>query len=422
MIRMEKSQVDLFKERQKRIEDTVQMKIADRVPTIMDFGILTAKYGGIPLQEIYYDQDKWAGALKRVVLDFQPDMFHCTVPVSGDAWEAIDTKLYKWPGHGGPSDHIHQFVEGEYMKADEYDAFLQDRADFVIRTYLPRVCGAAAPFAQFPYLGDFMGIGAAGGAITAFARPEVVTSCLKIHEAAVEIQKRVDSTMAFVKEMNGLGYPSMYNRAAAQAPFDYFADNLRGMRGAMLDMYRQPDKLLEAMAKVQPVIIKRAVSAMEKSKQSGNAMLFIGPHKGAEGFMSVKQFGKFYWPGMKAVILALIEAGITPYMFWEGDYTTSRLEFLAELPKGKVINRFDRGDIFKAKEVIGDRQCIAGGVLPALLQTGSVQDVKDHCKKLIDVVGKNGGFIMSTSCAMDEAKPENVKAMIDFTREYGVYR
>ena len=53
---------------------------------------------------------------------------------------------------------------------------------------------------------------------------------------------------------------------------------------------------------------------------------------------------------------------------------------------------------------------------------GTVQDVKDYCKKLIDVVGKGGGFILAPRSSTDEVKPENLKAMIDFTHEYGVYR
>ena len=39
----------------------------------------------------------------------------------------------------------------------------------------------------------------------------------------------------------------------------------------------------------------------------------------------------------------------------------------------------------------------------------------------LDVAGKGGGFIMSHSCQMDDLRPENLKAMIDFTKEYGVY-
>jgi len=55
------------------------------------------------------------------------------------------------------------------------------------------------------------------------------------------------------------------------------------------------------------------------------------------------------------------------------------------------------------------------------LQVGTPQEVKDYCRKLIDIVGKGGGFILSPRSFIDEAKPENLRAMIDFTKEYGVY-
>jgi hypothetical protein len=48
--------------------------------------------------------------------------------------------------------------------------------------------------------------------------------------------------------------------------------------------------------------------------------------------------------------------------------------------------------------------------------------VKAYCKKLIDTCGKDGGYIMDTSALLDEAKPENVKAMFEFTKDYGIYR
>jgi hypothetical protein len=55
------------------------------------------------------------------------------------------------------------------------------------------------------------------------------------------------------------------------------------------------------------------------------------------------------------------------------------------------------------------------------LQTGTVQEVKDYCKMLIDRVGKGGGFILSPRSSTDEVNPANLKAMIDFTLEYGRY-
>jgi uroporphyrinogen-III decarboxylase len=117
----------------------------------------------------------------------------------------------------------------------------------------------------------------------------------------------------------------------------------------------------------------------------------------------------------------LISRGGTPCVFLEGNFA-SKLEYLLDFPKGKMLIRLDTTDIQRAKDVLKGHLCIQGNVPSSLLQTGSVQDVKNYCKNLIDTVGKDGGFILSPRSSTDEVKPENLKAMIDFTREYGVYR
>jgi hypothetical protein len=106
------------------------------------------------------------------------------------------------------------------------------------------------------------------------------------------------------------------------------------------------------------------------------------------------------------VILALVDEGLVPCFFLEGD-CSSRLEHLLELPKGKVLVRIDKTDIFRAKDVLKDHLCIEGNVPSSLLQTGTPEEVKDYCKKLIDVVGKGGGFILSPRSSTDEVKPAN---------------
>ena len=94
---------------------------------------------------------------------------------------------------------------------------------------------------------------------------------------------------------------------------------------------------------------------------------------------------------------------------------------LAELPKGKVLGFFDSTDIYKAKEMLGNNMCISGMMPVSLLQIGTTQMIKDYAKKLIDVVGKEGGFIMGPGSTMEECDPERVKIWVKFTKKYGVY-
>lgn len=137
--------------------------------------------------------------------------------------------------------------------------------------------------------------------------------------------------------------------------------------------------------------------------------------------MNNKQFETFYWPYVKRLVFDIVEMGLTPYVLFEGEYG-SRLHYLLELPKGKVICSFDTTDMEKAKEILGGHVCLMGNVPSSILQTGTADDVKEYCRKLIDKVGKDGGFILAPRSTMEEAKPENVLAMVNFTKEYGVYR
>ena len=48
--------------------------------------------------------------------------------------------------------------------------------------------------------------------------------------------------------------------------------------------------------------------------------------------------------------------------------------------------------------------------------------MKEYCKKVIDGVARDGGYIMDAGAIMQQdPQVENVRAMTDFTREYGVY-
>jgi hypothetical protein len=405
-----------YGERLKRITDAVRLKQPDRVPVLLEFGYFMARYSHISFQDVLYDRTRCVEAYRKTVTELEPDAFHCLSFDSGQAMETIDTRVMKWPGHGLSSNQSHQYIEGEYMLADEYDSFLENPTDFILKTYLPRTCGALSAFKGAPGLFNYLSI--SRGRITpVLADPQLLASYQAIFNTARVTLEWDIAWKDFVKEIEEKGFPAITLVGIGQAPFDFFSDHLRGMKGTMLDMYRQPDKLLAAMDRMLPMFLAKIKTLKNISK---NKLVFMGPHRGAEGFMSLLQFEKFYWPGLKAGILGLIEAGFTPYILWEGNYT-SRLKYLRELPPGKIIHRLDRTNIYEARKVLGGDHCLAGGMLPSLLQSGSIQQVTDECRKLIEIVGRDGSYIMGHSTVLDEAKIENVRAMIDATRKYGVY-
>ncbi|MFC1868025.1 uroporphyrinogen decarboxylase family protein [Thermodesulfobacteriota bacterium] len=413
---MEKTPKELYKERLKRVEDAIQLKVPDRVPIVPIGDYFPSKYCGVSVEAAFYDPAQWRQAVKKTMVDFEPDLYRASRGFPGRVYEILGCTQARWPGQPGISG-THQFVEGEYMKADEYDAFLYDPSDYAVRSYLPRVFSAMEPLKNLLPLNSItLGYMEAMMA-DIFIKPEFTDLFETLAEAGREAQAWKAEWDGFTEEMEALGFPE-FAGSMSQAPFDIISDYHRGMRGTMLDLYRRPDELMEACEKLVPVLVERGVFFSEKS---GNPRVFIPLHRGSEGFMSLEHFETFYWPTLKKVIVALVDKGLTPCPFFEGDFT-SRLEYILELPKGKILANFDATDLFKAKEVIGKHTCIRGNVPVSLLSAGTPRDVEDYCKKLIDIVGKDGGFAMCSGGAVEEGKVENVKAMFDFTKEYGIYR
>jgi uroporphyrinogen-III decarboxylase len=409
----------LYKARATRIKDAIQLKkLPDRVPVFTIPSLFPAFYAGSTPRDVMYDYDKCYMAWKKYYLDIQPDAHGgCVAPGPGKLFDILDYKLYKWPGHGVSPTSSYQCLEGEYMKADEYDALIQNPEYFFSSIYPPRIFGALEPFKMLSDLTGLSEMYGAGFSFIPYGLPPVQAAYKALLEAGAEALKWAGLIGAFETEMKTLGFPP-YQGGATKAPFDMIGDTLRGTKGIMVDMYRQPDKLLQALEAITPHMIKMGVGA---AQMNGMPLIFLPLHKGADGFLSDKQFKTFYWPSFRKVIMGLIAEGVVPFCWAEGGYN-SRLKVIRDLPKGKTAWLFDLTDIAKAKEILGDIACVAGNMPLSLLRLGTPQQVKDHVKKCIDTAGKGGGYIMANGAFFDDVKPENLKAMVDFTKEHGVYK
>jgi uroporphyrinogen-III decarboxylase len=408
---------EAYRKRVNRFIDAITLKEPDRVPVMLPAGNYPLYYAGISLKEAMYDNKRVYNAYIKFFHDFESDTFTGPGMIpSGRASEIIDSLTSKWPGRGLPDNaSMYQFVEGEYMKADEYDVFLDDLSDFCLRCYLPRSLGALKPFADFSPLPHILGMP------NRFLGPAIMPEVQKMFQAVIdygrEIARWQEPMMEFNRMALAAGYPSFMG-GQAHAPFDILADTLRGTQGIFMDMYRQPENLQRAMEKLVPINIDCGV---RMANMSGRPIVFFALHKGDDTFMSKKQYEEFYWPTFRAVILGLIEEGCVPMLFAEGKYN-DRLEIVKDLPKGKVMWHFDQTDMARAKKTVGENACIAGNVPTSLLCTGTPQAVEEYCRKLIEDCGQGGGFILTGGASIDRGNPDNLRAMMKAAKEYGVYK
>jgi hypothetical protein len=407
-----------YKERATRQVKAMMCEEPDRVPVSLPTGHYPAYYVGSNFKTMMYDYQACVDAWRKFMIDFYEDMDSFMGPgfvFSGRAMEIMDYKDYAWPGHGlGDDVSTYQYVEAQYMKTDEYDALLKDPSDFSFRVIIPRLVGAAEPLKYFPPLNALMGMSMALS--FPFARRDIREAFKKFIAAGEEIEKQQKILFEFNRESMEWGFPAeRYGTGLALAPFDVIADSLRGTAGAAIDMFRQPEKLLEAIDMITEQTISRLTAGM-------GHMVGFPLHKGDDTFMSRQQFEKFYWPSLKKVIDALIDAGIMAFLFAEGAYN-HRLEYIGDFPKGWVTWMFDKTDMARAKKMIGDRCCISGNVPCSTLITGTPAQVKESCRQLIETCAPGGGYILTGGCAATEVKnPENFRAFMQAAKEYGVYK
>ncbi|MFB6354014.1 MAG: uroporphyrinogen decarboxylase family protein [Halobacteriales archaeon] len=404
--------------RRRRVKTAIQLDEPDRVPFVPFFSFFPAYYAGYTPREVMYDYEKAFDANRQAVLDFAPDMYiGPAVFRSGPVLETLGCTQLLWPGHGVDPENTYQFNEQEYMPAEEYDEYIEDPSDWLLRRYMPRVYESLEALADLPSLFDqFYYYGAPSAGLAAMGDPDIQEAFETMLEAARESKRWVEALGEHVAEMESLGFPAFY-QVATYAPFDLLADNFRGTQGALVDMHRRPDTLHEALEVTTTVSIRMAT---RREVDSEVPLVFIPLHKGSDQFMSPEQYEEFYWPYLKALIEALVDAGFIPYVYTEGPYDT-RLEHLTDVPRGKVLYNFEHVDMARAAELLGDVACIAGDVPMGLIQTGEPEAVEDYCRELIDTAGPGGGFILSSAASIEEAPPENIKAMEETTKEYGRY-
>ncbi len=405
-----------YKARATRMIKAIKIEIPDRVPVHIPPGSIVAYNAGLTLHEVLYDTKNIIPAWKKFLNDYDQDSADTPGFFSGKAYEILDYKVNKWPGYGLPvTASLHNFVEKEYMKADEYDLFMKDPFDFGLRYFTPRTWGAFAPLANIPSLSSYQGL---PQRLMDMCQDPALQKLFKaVWQASQENARWQKVNFECARIAMEMGFPPL-GGGIGLAPFDTVADMLRGTHGSVLDMYRQPEKLLEALEIIADDSIESAVGM---ANMSLSPIIFVPIHKGADAFMSVKQFEKFYWPTFRKFLLGCVNEGCVPMMVIDGSYNEARLKIISDLPRASVIWTMEKTDMFKAKKILGNSACIAGNVLASQLYTLTPKQIKEYCRKLIEICAPGGGYILSLGSGIDKCDPANLHAIFEARDEYGVY-
>ena len=398
---MAKDMEQLYAQRLKRYVTAMRNEKPDMIPIRPFVAEFTAKYAGYTCQEVTHDFEKAFIAARKCAADFDWDAVVANmVYVWTGLTQAIGLKYYAVPGIDISPDTGFQYLEppedGAFMKPDEYDQLIEDPTGFLFNVWLPRVSSD----------------------VSAMGQPTSYRNNLSFLKGG----------MAMLSYFNGFGKQIELLRTQSgtvsaiagilKAPFDIIADKLRGYLGLLTDLFERPAKVLAACEAMMPHLLHVALSGADPDK---NVPIGFWMHRGCVPFVSMEHFNKFYWPTLKPIIEELWARGHQVLFYAEGNWN-AHLKSFAELPEKSIVYHVDQADIFEVHRVLGDKFCVSGGIPNFLLSYGTPQEVRDYCKKVIDGVARDGGYIMDASAIMqDDTKVENVRAMTELTREYGVY-
>ena len=390
-----------YQKRLRRFVTALNNRKPDMIPIRPFAAEFTGTYAGYNCQQLTQNFPDAFEAMIHCCKDFDWDAVPSNmIYVWPCITDAASIRYYGVPGVAVPPDRGFQYIEPpeeqSFMRADEYDRLIDDPTAFLYEVWLPRASRRIA------------GAGA----------PNTFRSDVAL----------VTSAMAMVQYFNAYGPHGarMLNEAGTpgaiagifKAPLDILSDKLRGYFGLTMDLFEQPEKVMKACEALMPHLHWLASQTADPGSQ---APIGYWMHRGGVPFVSPEHFNNLYWPTVRPIIEQLWKEGHQTMFYAEGNWD-AHLDAFHELPERSIVYHIDRGDPQTIHDKLHDKFAISGGLSNVTLAFGTPGQVRDEVRKLIDILGKEGGYIMDASAIIqNDAKVENMKAMVEATREFGVY-
>ncbi len=393
---------ELYAARLNRYVTAMHNGMPDRVPMRPFAAEITARHAGFTCQQVTHDYNLAFEAVVRCCKDYDWDaVVSNMVYVWTGLTQAAGLRYYGIPGIDVGPDVAFQYREPAeqeaFMKREEYDELIEDPVRFLYETWLPRVSTeVSAKGAPTSYRNN---LSLVKGGMS-------MLSYFNAYGPHVERMRRECGTVSSICGM-------------LKAPLDILADKMRGYIGLAFDLMEIPEKVQQACDALMPHLGYIALTSADPGKQ---IPIPIWMHRGCTPFISKEHFETIYWPTLRPIVDALWAQGNQVLFYAEGKWD-AHLERFAELPAGSIIYHLDRSNPALAASILGKKFCLSGGVPNTLLAFAKPEEVKAHCRKLIETIGAEGGYLMDASAIMqNDTALENLKAMTDATLEYGVYR
>ncbi|MDR2957057.1 MAG: hypothetical protein LBU61_02600 [Coriobacteriales bacterium] len=389
----------LYEQRVKNLVDATSFREPDKVPVGIEVIWWPLEYAGVKLYDVVDDPVALTKAytqfLDDIEIDYYTMAFGLAHPIR--VYDALGSSQYRISDDGTTVQHTQ--AELDLMTADEYDDLIADYQGFMYNV-MPRRNYKALQ----------------GSRADAYAALKQAAVALKTHNETNRLLGEAIAAKEVVPLNPMFGWPLA---PSFFAPFNLLFDNLRGVKDALIDLRRRPEKVNAVIDIINSRQMPAMVSPDDYLNMSPIPASWTIYH--SECFLNNQQFDELFFQPFKKIALPYMEKGAKYFLKGEGLFLNT-LDRYRELPKGSMIIILDQDDPFEAYKMIGDYHTLATGINMDLLKTGTKQQCIDYVKRCFDTFGPGGGFIFSPQkplISSYDVSVENLIAVYEFANEYG---
>ncbi|MHB0867694.1 MAG: uroporphyrinogen decarboxylase family protein [Thermoleophilia bacterium] len=226
---------------------------------------------------------------------------------------------------------------------------------------------------------------------------------------------RADGKLEPVRQLAAAVGRDHFIIGSVRSPFEYAA-TVRGLVGFMTDFYQDPGFVHELIAAVMPATLAVGRALVE----AGADAIVMKDSFASSSMISPDHYREFAFPSECEAIAGLKQSA--PVILHICRNSMPILALMAET--GAAALEIDSPvDLAQAREIVGDTIVLKGNIdAAAVIEKGSVADVRAAVKAAMAAAKPGGRFILSTGDSVSlDAPQENITALVEAGREYGGY-
>ncbi len=368
----------LYQERLARIKNVINLEPVDPIPVIFMASAFAPRYMGMSMAEFCTDPEASMN-VTLAAMDKLGGLDGVNMATAGRLTSILPTlwlSRVAVPGRDLPPDSLYQVREAEVMTPADYDIIIERGWQAFLNGYLPKVADMA-----------------------------------ELGEAKRWMVNNMSRAIALYREH---GYVAIVSNGVT-TPFEYFCGG-RSMSKFYADLYRIPDKVQAAMDVVLPDIIAQSLNG---ARIAGTMGIWVGGWRSASALVAPKLWNRFVWPYFVKIVNAVADAGLTPVLHLDQDWTRD-LARLRDLPAKKcILNPDGMTNMKKFKELVGDHMAMLGDLPASIFAAGTPEDIHNYVRDLVRLFDSRGLILCPGCDAPINTRPENMEAFIAASHKFG---